>query len=342
MFNILDILNLEVLNNTFSINIISMLRMTSKKVKILIDKMRPNVDIYFNMKYCKNDNNYTTNKKLDIIFNNINNIKNRSNIVKITMKNCKIGPSKIMRLKEILYSCDNNDNNSAIIYINLCYNKIGPIGANRLSELINCCPLLTYLNLKNNNIRDSGLDSIVRVLEQRTNNISYLNLKQNIIGPECIERLSRVLKLCYNLIYFNIGINILGDIGIKSVAQVIGIKLKYLNLCNNQIGPIGMESLLKTLEQYTSLDLIYLNLKYNKIGDLGLKSLSQILLKCPLLEHLDINYNQIGDTDITGIISLTNVIPYCTKLSCIAIIKNKIGINGLVRLFEVQGDIVYS
>jgi Ran GTPase-activating protein (RanGAP) involved in mRNA processing and transport len=339
MFNILDILNLEVLNNSFPINIISMLRMTSKKVKILIDKMRPNVDIYFNLEYCKNDTNYITNKKLDIIFNNINNINKRSNIVKIAMKNCKIGPSKIMRLKEILYSCDNN---SAIIYINLCYNKIGPIGADRLSELIKCCPLLTYLNLKSNCIRNSGLNSIVKVLEQRTNNISYINLKKNIIGPESIERLSKVLKLCNNLIYFNIGINILGDIGIKSVAQVIGIKLKYLNLCNNQIGPIGMESLLKTLEQYTSLDLIYLNLKYNKIGDLGLKSLSQILLKCPLLEHLDINYNQIGDTGTTGIISLTNVIPYCTKLSSIAIIKNKIGINGLVRLFEVQGDIVYS
>jgi Ran GTPase-activating protein (RanGAP) involved in mRNA processing and transport len=339
MFNILDILNLEVLNNSFPINIISMLRMTSKKVKILIDKMRPNVDIYFNLEYCKNDSNHIINKKLDIIFNNINNIKKRSNIVKITMKNCKIGPSKIMRLKEILYSCNNN---SAIIYINLCYNKIGPIGANRLSELIKCCPLLIYLNLKSNCIRDSGLDSIVKVLEQRKNNISYINLKKNIIGPECIERLSKVLKLCNNLIYFNIGINILGDIGIKSVAQVIGIKLKYLNLCNNQIGPIGMESLLKTLEQYTSLDLIYLNLKYNKIGDLGLKSLSQILLKCPLLEHLDINYNQIGDTGITGIISLTNVIPYCTKLSSIAIIKNKIGINGLIRLFEVQGDIIYS
>ena len=339
MFNILDILNLEVLNNSFPINIISMLRMTSKKVKILIDKMRPNVDIYFDMKYCSNDSNYTTNKKLDIIFNNINNIKKRSNIVKITMKNCKIGPSKIMRLKEILNSCDNN---SAIIYINLCYNKIGPIGANRLSELIKCCPLLIYLNLKSNCIRDSGLDSIVRVLEQRTNSISYINLKKNIIGPKYIERLSRVLKLCNNLIYFNIGINILGDIGIKSVAQVIGIKLKYLNLCNNQIGPIGIESLLKTLEQYTSLNLIYLNLKYNKIGDLGLKSLTQILLKCPLLEHLDINYNQIGDTGTTGIISLTNVIPYCTKLSSIAIIKNKIGINGLIRLFEVQGDIVYS
>lgn len=339
MFNILDILNLEVLNNSFSINIISILRMTSKKVKILIDKMRPNVDIYFNLEYCKNDTNYITNKKLDIIFNNINIINKRSNIVKITMKNCKIGPSKIMRLKEILNYCDNN---SAIIYINLCYNKIGPIGADRLSELIKCCPLLIYLNLKSNYIRDSGLDSIVRVLEQRTNSISYINLKKNIIGPECIERLSRVLKLCNNLIYFNIGINILGDIGIKSVAQVIGTKLKYLNLCNNQIGPIGIESLLKTLEQYTSLDLIYLNLKYNKIGDLGLKSLSQILLKCPLLEHLDINYNQIGDTGITGIISLTNVIPYCIKLSSIAIIKNKIGINGLIRLFEVQGDIIYS
>jgi Ran GTPase-activating protein (RanGAP) involved in mRNA processing and transport len=339
MFNILDILNLEVLNNSFPINIISILRITSKKVKILIDKMRPNVDIYFDMKYCNNDSNYITNKKLDIIFNNINNIKKRSNIVKITMKNCKIGPSKIMRLKEILNSCDNN---SAIIYINLCYNKIGPIGADRLSELIKCCPLLIYLNLKSNCIRDSGLDSIVKVLEQRTNSITYINLKKNIIGPECIERLSKVLKLCNNLIYFNIGINILGDIGIKSVAQIIGIKLKYLNLSNNQIGPIGIESLLKTLEQYTSLDLIYLNLKYNKIGDLGLKSLSQILLKCPLLEHLDINYNQIGDTGTTGIISLTNVIPYCTKLSSIAIIKNKIGINGLIRLFEVQGDIIYS
>jgi Ran GTPase-activating protein (RanGAP) involved in mRNA processing and transport len=339
MFNILDILNLEVLNNSFPINIISMLRITSKKVKILIDKMRPNVDIYFNLEYCKNDTNYITNKKLDIIFNNINNINKRSNIVKIAMKNCKIGPSKIMRLKEILYSCDNN---CALIYINLCYNKIGPIGADRLSELIKCCPLLTYLNLKSNCIRDSGLDSIVKVLEQRTNNISYINLKKNIIGHKCIERLSKVLKLCNNLIYFNIGINILGDIGIKSVAQVIGIKLKYLNLSNNKIGPIGIESLLKTLEQYTSLDLIYLNLKYNKIGDLGLKSLSQILLKCPLLEHLDINYNQIGDTGITGIISLTNVIPYCAKLSSIAIIKNKIGINGLIRLFEVQGDIIYS
>jgi hypothetical protein len=90
MFNILDILNLEVLNNSFSINIISMLRMTSKKVKILIDKMRPNVDIYFNLEYCKNDSNHIINKKLDIIFNNINNIKKRSNIVKITMKDCKI------------------------------------------------------------------------------------------------------------------------------------------------------------------------------------------------------------------------------------------------------------
>jgi Ran GTPase-activating protein (RanGAP) involved in mRNA processing and transport len=178
------------------------------------------------------------------------------------MKNCKIGPSKIMRLKEILYSCNNN---SAIIYINLCYNKIGSIGADRLSELIKCCPLLIYLNLKSNCIRDSGLDSIVKVLEQRTNNITYINLKKNIIGPKCIERLSRVLKLCNNLIYFNIGINILGDIGIKSVAQIIGIKLKYLNLSNNQIGPIGIESLLKTLEQYTSLDLIYLNLKYIRL-----------------------------------------------------------------------------
>jgi hypothetical protein len=108
MFNILDILNLEVLNNSFPINIISMLRITSKKVKILIDKMRPNVDIYFDLQYCKNDSHYITNKKIDIIFNNINIINKRSNIVKITMKNCKIGPSKIMKLKEILYSCDNN------------------------------------------------------------------------------------------------------------------------------------------------------------------------------------------------------------------------------------------
>ena len=62
--------------------------------------------------------------------------------------------------------------------------------------------------------------------------------------------------------------------------------LAHLDICSNQIGPVGAESLAGVLGQ--CVEMAHLDLYTNDIGDAGIASIAGVLSQCQSLVFLDL------------------------------------------------------
>ena len=94
----------------------------------------------------------------------------------------------------------------------------------------------------------------------------------------------------------------------------------HLDLCGNDIGPDGTESLTGVLGQCASL--VHLDLENNEIGESGTVSVAGVLGRCSSLTHLNLCDNDIGDV---GTECLAGVLGQITVLSHLNLRVNVIG-----------------
>jgi Ran GTPase-activating protein (RanGAP) involved in mRNA processing and transport len=133
--------------------------------------------------------------------------------------------------------------------------------------------------------------------------------------------LIRLLGQCPELVHLKIVGNYnFGSAVAKEIIQVLSQcpKLEHLDLSGDNIEDIGIESLARVIGRFSSLK--HLDLSWNNIGPDGVESLVKILVQCTTLTHLDVNNNNIGPY---GLENLVKVIPQCPSLKHIELYGNR-------------------
>jgi Ran GTPase-activating protein (RanGAP) involved in mRNA processing and transport len=328
---------------TWAANRTIMLRMTSKKIKDAIDKIRPPTEVILNMSFWSDICNGTASER-----------DSRASLVG-WQADCTIN-EKIQlvtrQLSVLATTC-------LITRLELPRYKMN------IKEILDQCKSLTNLNLYDNNLGTTGVISLIGVLGQ----CSVLNLAHNNIGtvsfgdsrdsPEravCTEGTTRLVDVLTQCTYLNLCNNNIGTTGLESIEKCKTLtRLTYLNLCYNQINTVNIDKILSQNTGLTHLDLSQnqintlsfdriqiqtkyfaltdFNLSYNRIDAEGATSIARVLKQCHNLALINLNltYNHI---DAEGATSLVGALSKCSSLSKLYLGSNLIGDTGVERLTE--------
>ena len=310
--------------NTWAANRTIMLRMTSKKIKDAIDKIRPPTEVILNMSFWSDIRDCTASEKIQLVTRQLSMLATTCLITRLEL------PRSKMNIKEILDQCKSLTN------LNLHDNNLGTTGVISLIGVLGQC---SVLNLAHNNIgtvsfgdsRDSperavcteGATSLVDVLTQCTS----LNLCNNNIGTAGLESIEKC-KTLTRLTYLNLCYNQINTVNIdKILSQNTG--LTHLDLSQNQINTLSFDRIQIQTKYFALTDF---NLSYNHIGVNGAVSLASVLKQCTALTNLNLAYDYIGTEGAT---SLAGALSQCTSLSILYLVSNFIGNDGIDRLIEV-------
>jgi len=236
------------MNSTWAGDRTIMLRMSSKKVREAVDKIRPPAVVCLSRSFWGGQSAIrllfvvrklifrkgTAAEKLKFVLSKLALMTVWCRITRLELCSCDMKGRDAERLAEVLAKCP------ALVHLELGGNLIRDEGAGRLAGVLGQCAALAHLNLSFNQIGPAGAESLARVLPQCTA-LVHLNISRNQIGPAGAESLGGVLGQCLELAHLNLGENRIGDNGAEVLAGVLAqcAALAHLNLCYNQIGPAG-------------------------------------------------------------------------------------------------------
>jgi Leucine-rich repeat (LRR) protein len=294
-----------------------LLRMTSKRVKKLVDKVRPPAVVCWRRSFLEEERNGTAAEKLLFVFRQLSELSARCRITTLELffdaKDCHLEggttlesflkdedgrfdfdhPCKITgqyaeRLAGVLAECP------ALACLNLRYNRIEADGAGRLAGVLAQCPALAHLDLGDNNIGSVGAQSLAPVLPQCPVLADH-RLHTNQIGQEGANSHAQVIAQCRALTRLDLDSNDIKSAGAQSLASVLTQcpLLAHLNLCRNSIKSDGAKSVAEVLTQCTALT--HLDLRYNLIREAGADSFAGVLGQCTVLTSLHLEMNYISD-----------------------------------------------
>jgi hypothetical protein len=234
------------MNSTWAGDRTIMLRMTSKKVREAVDKIRPPAVVCLSKSFWNGTaavklqfvvrklilRKGTAAEKLKFVFSKLALMTVWSRITTLELHSCEMKGTA--RLAGVLPQCP------ALVHLDLRGNYIGAVGAGTLAGVLPQCRALAHLNLWGNTIRDKGAESLAGVLAHCPA-LAHLNLSGNEIGARGAESLAGVLGLCRVLVHLNLLGNLIGPGGAESLAGVLAqcTALAHLDLRVNDIGTVG-------------------------------------------------------------------------------------------------------
>jgi len=152
-------------------------------------------------------------------------------------------------------------------FLSLDLNGFEAIEAKYLNLLLKKLEYLSYLDLSDNNLAESG----VLELTNLPSTLTTLKLNNNLLGIWGTKALSKLLvKLP---------------------------KLKTLSIKDNSLGLEGVERLVTTFEHFESLEV--LELRGNKLGDKGVKALAEHFRELKALRKLDLSLNDLSQVSVS-------------------------------------------
>ncbi|XP_067835798.1 NACHT, LRR and PYD domains-containing protein 3-like [Heptranchias perlo] len=167
-------------------------------------------------------------------------------------------------------------------------------GLQRLGPALHKCQVL---RLGRNKLGDSGVKLLSAALRNPDCKIQELWLWANDLTDSCTEDLSSALSANRSLTVLNLGINKLGDSGVKLLSEALrnpDCKIQKLQLWDNDLTASCTEDLSSALS--TNRSLTVLDLGGNKLGDSGVKLLSAAL-RNPDCKIQELHLNDVGLTD---------------------------------------------
>lgn len=249
------------------------LRILSKKIKDLVDKMRLCINASTGITYTFKT--YRTNtisfKDKLIIEKRIKSLKNVNSfhkIVKLSITNFGLFMDLMLPLIQEI---------KTLQHLNLSNNFIGfnPTGKPDVSVLciVSVIELvdqlqkikLHTLNISNNYLGPKGLEILAKMLVNNTT-MTFLNLAGNDIGCEGAKKIAEVLPQNQVLKEIILSNNCIQQEGANFIAEAIlrvSTSLTALDLSSNIIGWEGVKNLILVQSQNTALT--SLNLKHNRI-----------------------------------------------------------------------------
>jgi len=171
------------LNRTWPASRTIMLRMTSKTVKEVVDRVRPPAVVRLKKSFWNNASNGTVDQKLKRILAPLAAMTARCRITKLQLDRCEI---------------------------NNFFTK------NCLTGVLGRCPLLTHLNLRSNAIRANGAGWLAKVLP-RCPALAHLDLSRNWLGNDGAGRIAGVLAQCPALAHVDLSDNGIGSFWLLSL-----------------------------------------------------------------------------------------------------------------------------
>jgi Ran GTPase-activating protein (RanGAP) involved in mRNA processing and transport len=335
------------MNSTWAADRTILLRMTSKRVKELVDKVRPPAVVCWRRSFLEEELNGTAAEKLQLVFRQLAELSARCRITTLELAGhhyeptgsgrlkqstdhpCKITGRYAERLAGVLAECP------ALAHLNLSCNIISISFAflPRIALSFAFLPRLRSLDLSNNQLGAAGAECLAGVLGQCTA-LAHLDLSGNIIRAGA-ESLAGVLGQCAALAHLNLSYNGIEAAGAERLAGALAQcpALAHLNLSDNsKINAGGAERFAGVLAQCTALS--RLDLCGNRIGEGGTESLAGVLSQCPALAHLDLmdNYIGFGAESLAGVLTQWPALAYLNLSFC------GIGASGAQRLAGVLGQ----
>ncbi|XP_078059020.1 NACHT, LRR and PYD domains-containing protein 12-like [Mustelus asterias] len=155
-----------------------------------------------------------------------------------------------------------------------------------------------YPRLFRNEVGDSGVKLLSAALRNPECKIQKLDLCINDLTDSCAEDLASALSTNRSLIDLNLGVNKLGDSGVKLLSVALrnpDCKIQELHLRGNDLTDSCAEDLASALS--TNRSLIDLDLSENYLGDSGVKLLS-VALRNPdcKIQKLRLDNNALSDS----------------------------------------------
>ena len=171
------------LNRTWPASRTIMLRMTSKTVKEVVDRVCPPAVVRLKRSFWNNASNGTVDEKLKRILAPLAAMPARCRITKLQLPHCEI---------------------------NNFFTK------NCLKGVLARCPLLAHLDLRGNAIRANGAGWLAKVLP-RCPALAHLDLSRNRIGNDGAGRIAGVLAQCPALAHVDLSDNGIGSFWLRSL-----------------------------------------------------------------------------------------------------------------------------
>jgi len=169
---------------------------------------------------------------------------------------------------------------TSIRHLNLNRNGIGPTGAESLAEMLRSQSWLNTLVLRNNQMNDGGVASILRALSNGENrSVKDLRLGSNVAGTESAKAAGLAIGTNGSLLALDLARSSIKDDGASSIAaglQSDTCRLQSLDLRWCGIYTDGIVSLAQSLKVNSTL--ISLSLDDNNIKERGIDEIEEYLL----------------------------------------------------------------
>eukprot|EP00940_MAST-03C_sp_MAST-3C-sp2_P000272 g272.t1 len=185
-------------------------------------------------------------------------------------------------------------------------NRFGPEGIRILASTL---PMLSnslnFLDLSNNAIGPRGAPYLAGALRKLVS-LKRLAISQNQLTSSGQVKLSAGLESLEQLEHLNFCEEKIDKEGAKALSDSIAClrALKELNMFASALGSDGMAFLCPALRR-CGRNMRTLKLSFSHIGDSGVTELSNVLPHLPMLEHLELQWNQVTHV---GAKSLANAI----------------------------------
>ncbi|XP_032898042.1 ribonuclease inhibitor-like [Amblyraja radiata] len=167
-------------------------------------------------------------------------------------------------------------------------------GMLRLEALLHKCQVL---RLEGNNLGDSGIKILSKILTDSKSKTQTVGLADNNLTHCCVEALVSLTTATSPLKELELGYNKLGDCGVKLLSAALGCrqcKLHKLRLNKNDLTSACAEDLARALCTNRSLTEVD-GLKNNGFTCSPAEKLATVLRRNRSLKELDLDHNKLGD-----------------------------------------------
>ncbi|XP_067882419.1 NACHT, LRR and PYD domains-containing protein 3-like [Heterodontus francisci] len=236
-------------------------------------------------------------------------------IIKIDLEQCNIPFEGLQRLGPILHKCQelrldsNNLGDSGVKLLSVALrnpdckiqklwlgkNNISDSCAGDLASALSINRSLTFLDLSDNKLGDSGVKLLSEALRNPDCKIQTLELYNNELTASCIEDFAFTLSTNRSLIDLNLSDNKLGDSGVKLLSAVLrnpDSKIQELHLRRVGLSDSCVKDLISL--HSTNQSLTFLDLRSNSFTEQSFPALHHLILNCRSLEHIWLLGNQFS------------------------------------------------
>lgn len=206
--------------------------------------------------------------------------------------------------------------------------------ANVLKKLSSQKNILSFERV-GQSLQDKETRQISGVLVNQKNSLQVLDLKDNNIRLRGIESLCKTLIECRQLCYLRLSRNLLIGEAAKTLTSAFSDhpNLQILKLANNKLQDWGAISIANLLRKNKVLQLV--SLSHNGIGDAGLEALASALRKNTSLRCFHLTGNNFTSD---GVFKLVDALKNNSTLRVLKVDKCRIDDEGALNIIDLFHD----